>query len=246
MTTNYVVADGLKRKPTAEEWEVLLTKRIPEIIRRYKDGGLDPVGVNDTLQQVADGVIITNSKMVITTAPKAKPEKFQLLADLGVITVPADYVHPTQLASFMKKNRKKFYSVNDDITDANFPNPTRILKPGDKLALCAFEQIASGTTTSEERMGFLARQNAVYTGAQGASLVFEQKRDQLPKDKWYASFDEKDRLWEDSYGYHRVPEVNADTDGDFIWNLGHIEAVWNDNDAFLCFRDLSEGEHSGT
>ena len=84
-------------------------------------------------------------------------------------------------------------------------------------------------------MAFLEKQKAVYTGAQGASIVFKQKRDELPKGYWYSSFDEKNRLWKD----HRVPYVGADTDGDFYLYLGYFEGVWHDDYAFLCFRDIS-------
>lgn len=168
-----------------------------------------------------------------------KPEftkKFALLVDLGIITVPDDYVHEKWLTIFGKQNRKKFYYYNNNITDKNFPNPTRILKPGDKLRVRAFRQVVDGTTTSEERMAFLATQKAIHTGAQGASLVFDQKRDQLPKGKWYASFDEPDRLW-CAGGYHKVPGVSADLDGDFGFYFGDFEDVWDDVNAFLCFCD---------
>jgi hypothetical protein len=164
--------------------------------------------------------------------------KFALLVNLGTITVPDDYDHATWLALFGKKNRQKFYYYNDAITDPNFSKPSRILKPGDKLRVRAFKQIVPGTTTSEERMAFLATQKAVHTGAQGASFVFEQKRDQLPKGFWYASFDEKECLWRDAGGYHRVPGVIAYSDGGFGFNLGGFEGVWNDDHAFLCFCDI--------
>ncbi len=36
-------------------------------------------------------------------------------------------------------------------------------------------------------------------------------------------------------GNHRVPNVNANSDGDFNFNLGNFENVWNDDNAFLCF-----------
>lgn len=172
------------------------------------------------------------------TAPAEPAEKFALLVDLGIITVPDDYVHDKRLTTFGKQNRKKFYYYNDEITDKNFPNPTRVLKPGDKLRVRAFKQVVGGTTTSEERMAFLATQKAIHTGAQGASLVFDQKRDKLPKGKWYASFDEKDRLWADAGGNHRVPDVYCDSDGDFRFYLGYFENVWNDGRAFLCFCDV--------
>ena len=38
-------------------------------------------------------------------------------------------------------------------------------------------------------------------------------------------------------GNHRVPNVNANSHGDFDFNLGNFENVWNDNNAFFCFCD---------
>jgi len=165
-------------------------------------------------------------------------EKFALLVDLGIITVPDDYDHATQLASFRKKNYRKFYSYNDAITDRNFSHPSRILKPGDKLLVRAFKQIVPDTTTSEERMAFLETQGAVYTGAQGASLVFDQKRDRLPKGYWYCSFDKKERLFKDADGNLRVPSIGGD--GDFGFHLAYFEGTWCERFIFLCLSDLSE------
>ena len=199
-------------------------------------------GLSRTQRDMLSGADLTKLKQELPAEPTVK---FALLVDLGIITVPDNYVHATHLASFKTKHqggKKSFYGYNNDLTDANFSNPTRILKPGDKLAVRAFKQIVPGTTTSEERMTFLATQNAVHTGAQGASLVFEQKRDQLPKGKWYASFDEKDRLWEDSDGHRRVPYVFAYSDVGFNFALGYFEDVWCDVGAFFCFCDLPAGE----
>jgi len=185
--------------------------------------------------------LVTGGKSIPKPAPPVEEvDKFALLADLGIITVPADYNHPTRLATFRQQNRKKFYSYNDAITDANFPNPSRRLRPGDKLRVSAFKQIVPGTTSSLERMAFLKSQKAVYVGAQGASLVFEQKRDQMLKDKWYTSFDEENRLWRVAVGSPRVPSVFADSDGDFYFNLGRFGGPWDDVNAFLCFRDLEK------
>ncbi len=180
-----------------------------------------------------------------SVAPAEPTEKFALLVDLGIITVPDDYDYGTRLAKFMENNRGKLYGVNDNITDANFPNPSRVLKPGDKLRVRAFKQVVGGTTTSEERMAFLATQKAVHVGAQGASLVFEQKRNQLPKGRWYASFDKKERLWTDADGDHRVPGVCRHSGGDFRLSLGCFELDWIVDDCLLCFCDL-EPESSAT
>ena len=41
-------------------------------------------------------------------------------------------------------------------------------------------------------------------------------------------------------GYHRVPNVNANSDGDFKFNLGNFEKVWNDDNTLLCFCDRDD------
>ena len=190
------------------------------------DGKRDPEKVAAVLQMIVN----------VAGYDTGPAEKFALLVDLDEITVPDDYNHATALAKFIKKNRQKF-SVNDDITDANFPNPSRVLKPGQKLRVRAFKQVVNGATTSEERMTFLATQKAVHTGAQGASLAFEQKRDQLPKGEWYASFDEPERLWTDADGNCMVPYIRAELDGSFRWHLDFFKDFCAINDAFLCFTE---------
>ena len=169
-------------------------------------------------------------------------KRFDLFVDLDVIEVPSDYDHATQLASFEKKNCKKFYSYNDFITDRNFPNPSRKLEPGKKYRVRAFKQIVSGETTSEERMAFLATQGAVYTGAQGASILWDQKHGQLPKGKWYCSFDEKERLFKDVDGNHRVPYVGISCDGGFDFRLDNFEHAWDEYYIILCFSDFESLE----
>jgi hypothetical protein len=177
-------------------------------------------------------------------------EKFALFVDLGIITVPDDYVHENRLKTFNDRNCKMFCHYNDSITDLNFPNPTRVMKPGDKLRVCAFKQVVGERSTSEERMVFLDTQKADYVGAQGLSLLLEQKRHLLPKGKryksynpafvgkWYTSFDQSDRLWKDDDGDHRVPKVICYSDGTYEFNLGKFETRWYNDDFFLCFRSL--------
>lgn len=40
-----------------------------------------------------------------------------------------------------------------------------------------------------------------------------------------------------SDGNHRVPNVNANSDGDFNFNLGNFENDWNSDNCLLCFCD---------
>ena len=165
-------------------------------------------------------------------------ERFELLEDLGTITVPDDYVHKKRLDLFGRENYEEFRDYNKNITDANFPKPSRVLKARDKLRILAFRQIVPGTTTSDERMAFLVAQKAVHTGAQGVSLVLEQRRERLPKGYWCASFDKKSALWEDANGDHWVPGVGVYSAGGFGFGLGHFECLWSfRGHAFLCFCD---------
>lgn len=162
--------------------------------------------------------------------------RFTLVKTLDIV-VPSDYVHPTQLATFKKEYKDKCYFYNDAITDANFGKVTTQLTPGRKFKVKVFKQTVAGVTTSKERMAFLRSQNAVFTGAQGASLVFAQKRQELPKGYWYSSFDEKEALWQDADGYRRVPHVDAYSDGYFVFDLGDFGLEWLDDGCLLCFCD---------
>lgn len=198
------------------------------------DGKWDPEKVADHLQ------------FLIDNPPRIG--KFALLVDLGTITVPNDYNHATCLAKFYNRHQggknKSFHGYNTKINDKNFPNPTRVLKPGDRLHVRSFKQVAGGTITSEERMAFLATKKAIHTGAQGASLVFDQKRNLLPRGVFYDSYDEKDRLWVDASGYHRVPRVSCMSCrlGDYFqFVLGGLEGIWYDDGAFFCFTEVEEG-----
>lgn len=162
-------------------------------------------------------------------------EKFVPLVDLGVVTVPED----PRLATFNRENRRRFFHYEEAITDVNFSNPTRILKPGDKLEVRAFRQVAPGTTTTEERLEFCQRQKGnVFVGAQGATLVFEQKRNQLPRGLWYGFFDRRERLWKDARGCCGVPNLVVLRSGDFDFDLECFERPRGDGYAFFCFREL--------
>ena len=166
---------------------------------------------------------------------KFVPEKFVPLVDLGKITVPTGH----RLVVFGKRSYKRFWHYDKALTDQNFPNPTRILKPGDRLWVRAFRQVVPGTTTSEERIDFCRRQEGnVFVGAQGASLVFDQKRDLLPKGLWYGSFDQREHLWKDTSGCYGVPNLVALRGGSFDFDLRCFERPRDDGDAFFSFRDL--------
>jgi hypothetical protein len=176
-------------------------------------------------------------QFVAESKDAALARKFILIKDLGIIEVPADYVH-AHLDHFVEANREKFYSVNKNITDENFSSKsTTKLTPGRKLRVRVYKQVVGGSTTSVERMDFLrAQPGNVWLGAQGVTLVWP-KREELPKGVWYCSFDEPDALWQDSDGHHRVPSLHCNTDGDFTFNLGRFGFDWNPDHYLLSFCD---------
>lgn len=212
----------------------------------------------DTLKKVRDGQITMEQwARFINLSPEDREARFSyvkktkfaggisgpfcpftLLLDLGVLTVSNFYDHTTALEWFIRQNRKKFYSYNHEITDQNFSDPSLILKPGDKLWIRAFQQIVR-TTTSEQRMAFLAKQKAVYPGAQGLSFVWDQKRDQLLKGKSYASYDKPERLWVDNEGDYRVPTLYNDSAAGFSFGLSSFKGDRRIDEAFLCFTKVA-------
>lgn len=235
-----VVEAVAKRKPTADEWEILLENRIPELIRQYKAGGLDPAAVNITLQMVLEGTVITEQKTVVTAPPKPRPDKFELLTTFE-LTVPEDYNHATRLDTFKAAHEAEFYYYNPDLTDHNFSKATTQLAPGRKFAVKVFGIKSGKSVSSEECLAKIQSENGVLVGAQGASLAYEQGKANLPKGKWHISFDEKDALWFVG-GDRQVPCVYAYSVGDFRFNLGFFDGDWLVDHCLLCFCDLPAGE----
>lgn len=169
---------------------------------------------------LAEGEIITiDPRFVLSTT-------FQ-------VTVPNDYGHSTQLASFSKENREKFYHYNDAITDKNFAKATQKLAPGKTYTVKIFQ--ITRRVSSENCLAFLRTQKAILIGVQGISLAWQHARDKFPVGKWTVSFDEREALWEDAVGSHRVPYVDRNSGGARSFDLGHFEHDWHGDHCLLCF-----------
>ena len=160
--------------------------------------------------------------------------RFKLVKTLDIL-VPADYVHATRLTSFAEAHRSEFYYYDSNLTDQNFGRATTQLKPGQRFKVDVFQ--IKETVTSENCMVFLHSQKALLVGAQGASIVYEQERKELPKNRGYISFDEKENLWQDADGRHRVPHIDAHSGGAFYFRLGYFGDPWRDVCCLLSFRD---------
>ena len=186
---------------------------------RTKSGSpLDPKRVIAGLQRLNESEASTNPR-------------FELLMEFKV-TVPTDYDHGTQLSTLKKK---EFYYFNDEITDWNFRKATQKLVPGKTYKAKLFS--IRKTVNSDDCLGLYKAVGAILTGAQGLSLVYQLKKDVLPKGKYTVSFDEKDALWRVSDGYHRVPDGYAYSGGAFEFLLGDFESDWDSDYVVLCLCD---------
>ena len=153
------------------------------------------------------------------------------------VTVPEGYDHATRLDTYKVGHESEYYYYNLGLTDANFANASTKLTAGRKFGVKVF--VIKSRVSSDDCLAQYERVNAVKVGAQGLTILCEQKKDELPKGKCYVSFDEKDNLPLID-GYHRVSGVYADAGGDFNFDLGNFELDWYDYYVLLAFCDLPE------
>jgi len=149
--------------------------------------------------------------LVLITTDKAvsQDDKFALLKTFK-ITMPDDYNHNTQLEKFCNKydckNKCKeghFFGYNVGLTDENFSKVSNRLIPGRTYVVKIWEINKNQVATSEECLQLLKDNGVIFTGAQGVSAVWEQKKEWFPENKIIFSFDEKEKLWNDTDA--RVP-----------------------------------------
>lgn len=175
--------------------------------------------------------------------PKETKKLFSVLVDFGTISAPCNYDHENYLDNFQMYNRGDFhYGYHDKLTDSNFSNPSRIILPGDTFHVIAFSQeIFTEYATMQESLDFLKKQGSVFVGAQGAGLLWLQKRRMFPRvpeikpsgelyelikakeRRSYLSFDDPERLFFDDNNVHRIPEILIRANGDFGFGLAVYE-----------------------
>ena len=193
-----------------------------------KDEAQEIIKAGGTLQQQIKPILQKLAMVDQRFGPAVKDFEF---------TVPSDYKHDTQLDTFAKKTKKlkTTYYFNDALTSENFAKATNKLEPGKTYRVRIFPVLE--TVTSEDCMSFLAKQNAILVGGQGITLLQDQKADEFPVGKYTVSFDQKDALWTDADGHHRVPRVYRYSDGDWEFGLGYFGVDWYDVHCLLCFCD---------
>jgi hypothetical protein len=171
-------------------------------------------------------------------------ESFSLLCDLGILTVPDEYQHQKQFERFYGQtpSGRRLGGPNFDFVDANLPTPSYILKPGDRLHVEVFRigALPYPPLTWQDCLNFLRYQKAVFPGAQGASLVFEQKFTELPKRYWCYVLDRGEGLPRNAFS-GRVGMIGMTPPNHYVtcpfFGLYDLHShAWEIDECLLCFR----------
>lgn len=168
-----------------------------------------------------------------TTPPPRPRVEFSLLRDLGIIQVPEGYAPDTYMSSFRERHRPDFVSMFKQQADTFLTeHATRILRAGERFRVRIFAQDHGEMTTSEERVAFLQGHGAVYLGACGLMLLWEQKRDVLPRNMWHTSF-------EGSVKCINVAGIRRDGGDQNFFSQASLYDRWTEDYALVCFTDAS-------
>lgn len=156
-------------------------------------------------------------------------------ADLGIVTVPDDYDPASYLALFKARYQDQLSEYDDRITDNNFPS---VLKPRDNFKVLIFRKSESSENnriTSSAIFKYLRSVRAVLASIQGACLVWEQKKEELARDRGYIAVGEIKNLWLDQHRFHRLPYLMSHQSGRLTIDLGFFENGGWIGYSFFCF-----------
>src|SRR3990167_4178896 len=120
----------------------------------------------------------------------------------------------------------KNYYVNSDITAKHFPIPDTIRT--ENWELLHFDK----TITTEEVRDEMKKKGLTPANIYELAEWTKDKANLPSLKKYYIVA--MGQEWVDSGGGHPVSYLDANSNGDFNWNLGILESVWNDSNAFLC------------
>ena len=171
---------------------------------------------------------------MLPVKPTVNGPRFELLRSFELM-IPTDYIHATQLDSFVKNN---YGRCDHDITDEHFSGVSYELVPG-KTYECRIYKIAKHVSVSpQDCLAFMKKIGAFFVGAQGLSLAFQCKQRELPSLYFVTSFDEEVRLWKGPDHYFRAPHTHGNRD-DIGWEFGlsYFYCGLRSTDCLLCFCD---------
>lgn len=151
----------------------------------YDKAGFD----DDRAQRLNESPLFIKELGLLMAKHTQSDSRFRFVTAFDIV-VPEDYDHATRLDMFRDRHSREFDNYNPAITDANYAAKATIkLAPGRRLKCRVFW--INEAVSSDDCLGFLRNQKAILTGAQGASLAYEQGKDRLPKSRYYVSFDDR-------------------------------------------------------
>lgn len=136
-----------------------------------------------------------------------------------MLRVPEDHDPDNHLTNFRKRFGKDFddyyfhqnHSLDQDITDSNFSNPSHCLEPG-RTYKVDFLKISGHSDGSFVAYMMEKTYKPLFVGMQGLAMLYQEVRPSLPL-LWIVSLDQDDRLWRKSNGLIGIPCMNASPSG---------------------------------
>ena len=124
----------------------------------------------------------------------------------------------------------KFFWVNSDITDENFPKPDKIETKNWKIIRM------DKRFTSQEALDEIKKQGCRPANCWELAKFILDYKEEAKNNEYLVAFGQQ---WVDSDGRHRVPGVYRYSDGVFLFDLGLFGCDWGGDDCLLCFCDSS-------
>lgn len=166
------------------------------LIKKWHIWGLDLKKILHMLHQIRKYDLIGLSegthrieKIHVPKYEKEKP-KFKVLIDLGIFSLPDNYVDKNCMAIFRKKYHKEV-SISGLFSDENMKESSGIkLKPGDRFHVLIYKFVSPCILiSSDDIRSFLQQNSAFLLDAKGIAIVYDQKKDLIPKNgDYYYSF----------------------------------------------------------
>lgn len=128
--------------------------------------------------------------------------------------------------------KNKWYYLNPNITEKNFPLPEKIETEGWKIIRM------DKSFTSQEALERIKKEGCKPANIYELALFRNNHPEEFPKGKytWVLALGSD---FTGSDGNHRVPVVSARGDGAFVFRLGGFGHPWGGDGCLLCFCDSS-------
>lgn len=152
------------------------------------------------------------------------------------IIVPSDYQGgEIQINTFLEENREldTTFFYDEDLTGSNYPEATDKLIPGERYRV-EFTPVLK-RVSSEDCIAFLLERNCLFVGAQGLMLVQDLRATEFPLDTNVVSMDKQEMLWLDYEGRRRMPEIELESDCDWMFTLGYFDQGLGAGNCLLCY-----------